>query len=183
MKAGHGGWKGGARAGAARGAARRRKKRPFLLAPQCAQSWPITANLSTCPLWPGVDPCVPRQRSLRLQRSSSRWPARVCHRSGVQDRLIGEGNRRFRMRSAEAPPGGVKDGGTHTRSWEKTGKGSPPRGENPWKQGSRASRKAKCGEGESLTDGSVGARTRGNARRAKGPCRRQSEQRSEARAG
>jgi hypothetical protein len=59
------------------------------------------------------------------------------------------------MRSAEAPPGGVKDGSTCTRSWEKTGKGSSPRGENPRKQGSLASWKAKRDEGESLTDGSV----------------------------
>ncbi len=87
------------------------------------------------------------------------------------------------MRSAETPPGGVEDGSTCPRSWKKTGKGSSPRGENPREQGNRASRKAKCGEGESLTDGSVGAMKRGNARRAKGPCRRQSEQRSEARAG
>ena len=35
---------------------------------------------------------------------------------------------------------------------------------------------AKCGEGESLADGSVVARKRGNARGAKGPCRRHSEQ-------
>ena len=33
--------------------------------------------------------------------------------------------------------------------------GSSPRGENPRKQGSRTSPRAKCGEGESLTDGSV----------------------------
>jgi len=59
------------------------------------------------------------------------------------------------MRSAEAPPGGVKDGSTRSRSWEKTGKGSSPRGENPRKQGSRASPRAKRGEGESLTDGFV----------------------------
>ena len=57
-----------------------------------------------------------------------------------------------------------------------TGKGSSPRGENPRKQGSRASREAKHGEGESLTDGPVVAVKRGNARGAKGPCRRQSEQ-------
>ena len=56
-----------------------------------------------------------------------------------------------------------------------TGKGSSPRGENPRKQGTRASREAKCDEGESLTDGPVVAMKRGNARRAKGPCRRHSE--------
>src|SRR6202034_2584926 len=50
-----------------------------------------------------------------------------------------------------------------------------PRGK-PAEQGSRASRKAKCGEGESLTDGPVVATQRGNARGAKGPCRRRSEQ-------
>ena len=35
---------------------------------------------------------------------------------------------------------------------------------------------AEFGEGESLADGPVGAKTRGNARRAKGPYRRHSEQ-------
>src|SRR6266511_1213804 len=88
----------------------------------------------------------------------------------------GEDSRCPRKRSARAPPGGVEDGGTCTRPWMETGKGSSPRGENPRKQGSCASREAKRGEGESLTDGSVVAMKRGNARRAKGPCRRQSEQ-------
>jgi hypothetical protein len=35
---------------------------------------------------------------------------------------------------------------------------------------------AECGEGESLADGSVVAKKRGNARGAKGPCRSYSEQ-------
>ncbi len=35
---------------------------------------------------------------------------------------------------------------------------------------------AKCGEGGSLADGPVVAKKRGNARGAKGPCRRHSEQ-------
>ncbi len=56
-----------------------------------------------------------------------------------------------------------------------TGKGSSSRGENPRKQGNGTSREAKCREDESLTDGLVVATKRGNARRAKGPYRRQSE--------
>ena len=39
---------------------------------------------------------------------------------------IGEGSRRLPRRSAEAAPGGVKDGSTRTRSWEETGKGVRP---------------------------------------------------------
>lgn len=64
-----------------------------------------------------------------------------------------------------------KGDGTRTRTWVESGKGSSPRREIRRKQGSRASRKAKRGEGESLAEGPVVARTRVNARRAKGPCR------------
>jgi hypothetical protein len=69
-----------------------------------------------------------------------------------------------------------KGDGTCTRPWVETGKGSSPRREIRRKQGSRASRKAKCGEGESLTDGLVVAMMRGNARGAKGPYRGYSEE-------
>jgi hypothetical protein len=49
------------------------------------------------------------------------------------------------MTRRRAPPGGVEGGGTCTEE-------------------------AECGEGERLTDGSVEAMKRGNARGAKGPC-------------
>ena len=107
------------------------------------------------------------ERPVEASRSAIRTPSRLS---------FGEGNRCPRTRSAWAPPGGVEGGGTRARPWVETGKGSSSRGENPRKQGSRASREAKRGEDESLTDGPVVAKRRGNARGAKGPYRRQSEQ-------
>jgi hypothetical protein len=80
-----------------------------------------------------------------------------------------------------APFGGVEDGGTGKGHGWKQGRAPRP-AEKP--RGSKVagpSREAKDGVGESLTDGSVVATTRGNARRAKGPYRRHAEQRARQR--
>jgi hypothetical protein len=70
-----------------------------------------------------------------------------------------------------------------TRPWSRNREGSCAPMGNPSEQGNPASREVESGEGAGLAVGPVVAMRRGNARRAKGPCRWHSELESKAGVG
>ena len=136
-----------------------------------AGEMPASEAYRRSPALGGVSECAGRNDEMTVRsrpRNQKRFRAPSHHNIGEGSRPIPKATKGMAARRG-------KGASTRTRTWVETGKGSSPRGENPRKQGSRANRKAKRGEGESPTDGSVVAMKRGNARRAKGPYRRQSK--------
>ena len=119
----------------------------------------------------GVSECAGRNDEMNDRSRPRNLKGTERRASIILAKAVGPRRRRRKRWAARRGKGDS----TRTRPWVETGKGSSPRGENSRKQGSRANRKAKHGEGESPTDGSVVAKKRGNARRAKGPYRRYSK--------